>query len=140
MQHIPLELLDGFIEELYDDSSMEGRTVLRSCTSVSKHFRHRTLKKNVQIIGTLKDTPGSARHMAKLRQLIVSPPNSSLRGVAAYIEGLSILWSHIIGCLDPQSFLKYKDIVAVLRELVRGADYAVRHLTLTVETESRGSK
>jgi hypothetical protein len=44
IQHIPVELLDRFIEELYDDPSLEGQTALQSCILVCKHFRHRALK------------------------------------------------------------------------------------------------
>jgi len=129
MQDIPVELLDHFIEELYDDSSIEGQTALQSCILVSKHFRHRALKHLFQNV-YLYSSPTS---MAKLRQIIVSPPNSSLRGVGAYIESLDICWDPITGGVDPASFLIYKNIVAVLREL-HEEDCAIRYLTLTVET------
>ena len=128
MQDIPVELLDLFIEELYDDPSMEGERALRSCILVSKHRALKHLFQNIK----LNHYP---RRMAKLRQIIVSPPNSSLRGVGAYIESLEIYWLyHAEGRLgdSPASFRVYKNIVAVLREL-HEEDCAVRHLTLFVD-------
>ena len=82
--HIPVER--HFIEELYDDLSTEGRTALQYCILVSKHFRHRALKHLFQNVELNSNPKG----MAKLRQIIVSPPNSSLRGVGTYIESLYI--------------------------------------------------
>ena len=132
MQHIPLELIDHIIDELYDDPTQAGRVALQSCILVSKYFRHRALKhvfKNVQITRNLD----SARRMANLRQIIVSPPNSSFQGVGAYIESLRIHWQHITGPLDPDGRLEYKSIVAVLRKLHEEGN-AVRHLRLSVQS------
>jgi len=136
MQDIPLELLDRFIEELYDDPSKKGRTTLNSCILVSKNFRHRALKhlaENVQVICT-ENNRASARHMANLRQIIVSPPNWSLKRVGTYIKSLHIRWLHITQSPLP---VKY-DIVAILREL-HGEDYAIRHLRLEIGAGTRTS-
>ena len=86
MQPIPLARASWPLHRgTYDDPQEEGRTAFQSWKFVSKHFRHPTFK-NVQVIGIEYGLVPSARHMAKLRQVIVSPSwNLSLRGVVGHV-------------------------------------------------------
>ena len=127
--HILVELIDRFIEELYDDLSTEGITALQywspNISDIGPSNTSFRTSKSIAI-------QGAWRNYGRSLSPIVSPLNSSLRGVGTYIESLYIYWDHITGRVDPASFLIYKNVVAVLREL-HGESYAVQHLAINVE-------